>query len=922
MFERFRRARDFREEVEAHLLLEADRLRGEGLSDGEAIHAARRLFGNPTRAQERFYESRSWSVFNALLQDSRFGLRVMAKNLGTTALATLTLALAMGVNTAIFSLLNAALWRSLPGPDPGQLLILTNPNASMILGGILSGERYLLTWWEFCQLRDRAKTLSGLFASEVTLENWTVQVANTASEQIQGRLVSESYFSVFGVQPTAGRFFTQQDATGVGKDPYAVISYDYWQNRFGGKASIVGMPIRFAATTLIIIGVAPQNFRGETVGQAPAIWIPLLMQPLVKPGFDGLQDTLGQSQNKLMWLHVFARRKPGVTTAQVQSEVSVLFRNILRAGYPPSMRKQAQQEYLVVKPVGSGAFHGREEFARQWAMLSALAGLVLLVACANVANLLFARSSARTREIEIRFSIGAARSRLVRQLFTEGLLLALLGGTAGLLVSELVLRFLLQVVAAANDGFTMRAVIDARVLAFSVLSTLLASLLFGLAPGVSLTRSAASKHLRETGAVSRTSRANVNFACALVVFQVALSLLLATGAGLFVRTVWNLQSVELGYPRDRLLLLQVDSWSAGYRGKRATRLFRDLADRISALPGIKAVTYSDRGLFNPSEGAAPVEVPGFTSQKEEDRGAIVDGVGPLYFSTIGIPLLRGREIDVQDINRSAQVCVINEAFAKRFFGNQDPIGRQITTVASTEEGEDVKRSLEVIGVASDARVHSIRGVIDPKFYAAGGGSWFEVRTSGQPDRLLNSVRRAIVATDPSLTVQAAKTLNQTLAAQNSQPRLIAELATGFGALALFLAAAGIYGLMAYNVARRKSEIGIRVALGADRKQVTGMILKESGLLIAGGLLAGLLLTAALARLLASQLYGISSTGPRWSMARYEQVENAAQLYGLSAMDPVTIALGMATLCVIGLLAAYLPAARAARIDPVRALRNQ
>ncbi len=380
-------------------------------------------------------------MLSALMQDVRFGLRILAKNAGTTVLTVLTLGLALGVNTAIFSVLDGALLESLPVKNPSRLVMLTNPNASMVLGGVVPGERYLLTFPEFAQLRDRTKTFSGLCASQVTLERWTVRIAGSA-EEVRGRIVSENYFSVFGVEPALGRFFTQKDATGVGKDPYAVISYDFWQKRFNGSAAALGTPIRLHGTTVVIIGVAAKGFRGETVGEEPGVWLPLLMQPLVLPGFDGLRDTIGQSQNKMMWLHVFGRLKPGVTIAQAQAEVSVLFRGILEAGYPAAMQAEARKEYIVVKPMGPGVFHGRKEFAEQWMLLLGLAGLVLLVACVNVATLLLARAAARTREVAIRLSIGAARTRLMRQFFTESLLLAVLGGIAGLLVSEAAIRAL------------------------------------------------------------------------------------------------------------------------------------------------------------------------------------------------------------------------------------------------------------------------------------------------------------------------------------------------------------------------------------------------------------------------------------------------------------------------------------------------
>ena len=926
MFWRRRSRGDFSNEIETHILLEADRWREQGLSEAEALAAARRAFGNASRARERFWESRYQAIWGMLWQDVRFGLRVLTKNPGSTTVMVLMLAAVLGINAAIFGVLNAALLRSLPVHNPEELVMLTDPNASMVLGGMLTGERSLLTYAEFVQLRDRTTTLSGLCASQLTLERWPIRIGGSTREQVRGRLVSENYFSTFGVQPAIGRFFTQKDAAGVGKDPYAVISFDYWQQRFGGDTTVLGTPIHVNRATVLIIGVAAKGFRGETVGQEPSVWLPMLMQPLVMPSFDGLHDTIGQSQNKLMWLHVFGRRKAGVAVARVQAEMNLLFREILEAGYPATMeakaRREALHQYIVVKPVRTGAFHGRKEFSEQWTLLSALVGLVLLVACTNVANLLLARAAGRSREVAIRLSIGAGRRRLVRQFLTESLLLAVLSGGAGMFVAAVASRVLLRILSDASDGFTIPAGIDLHVLGFSACATLLAGMLFGLAPAWRAARSELNETLKETGRGAVGSRKRATLAKALVAAQVALSLLLAIGAGLFLRTLWNLQSVALGYPRENLLLVEVDSSNAGYQGARIANLQHELATRIREIPGVRAVSYSDRGLFSGFEGAFPVKVEGFTAQREEDTGSTGDFVSAGYFSTIGIPILLGREFGPRDMTSPPRVCVINEAFAKRFFAGRNPVGRHVTSVLSDENGKSLERRLEVIGVAQDARVQSMRGTIDPKFYVAGGGSWFEVRTTGDPHRVLTAARKAILARDGTLIIQSARTLSQTIEMENAQPRLIARLATIFGVLALVLAATGVYGLLSYSVARRTNEIGISMALGASSSRMIGMVLKETALMTISGVFAGIAATAAGARLISTQLYGVNQIGPRWSMARYEQVDNAAQLYGLSAMDPLTIGVVAGVLCGLALLAAYIPAARAARVDPVSALRHE
>ena len=851
-------------------------------------------------------------------QDIRFALRMLAKNWSSTAIAVSILAVAIGANTAIFGVMNAALLKPLPVRHPNELIMLTDPNASMILGGMLSGERSLLGYEEFTRLRDRSKTLSGVCASGLTLDRWAVRIRGGSQEQARGRLVSENYFSVFGVNPTIGRLFQPSDATAAGQDPYAVISYDYWRRRFDKNPSVLGTTIRIHNTTLVIIGVAGRGFRGETVGQDPDLWLPLLMQPLVMPGADRLHDFMDSSQDKLMWLHVFGRRKPGVTMAEVEAEMNVLFRQILEADYSTSMtplaRMAALNQNVRVRAVRSGAFHGGEEFSQQWAILSALAGLVLSIACANIANLLLARAAARTREVAIRLSMGARNARMIRQFLVESLLLAALGGIAGLLVAAVACRVLPVVLAHGNGDFELAPEIDPRVLVLTAGTVLLVGILFGLAPAFRTTSGAIQESLKESGRAVIGSRQRSRFANALVITQVALSFLLVFGAGLFLQTLRNLQTVSLGYPRENLLLVDLDNSGAG---QQPVNLDHELTTRIHAIPGVRGVTYSDRPLLNGFDGSFPISVEGFTSMREEDRGSTGSFVGPEYFSTIGIPILTGRAIGPQDGATAPHVCVINEAFAKHFFSGRNPIGKYVTITSVPTE---------IVGIAQDARVNSLRGAIEPKFYAAAdqntGAFSFEIRTMGDPNRLVNLARRSFLGTDENLSIVDVQTLDQKIDAENSQPKLIADISAIFGVIALFLAASGIYAVLSYNVARRINEFGIRMALGAERSRITGMILKETGLMIVAGLIAGVSAAAAAARVLAAQLYGVNASGPRWSLANYEHVDSATQLYGISAMDLPTLSVTICILVASAFIAAYIPAARAAQVDPGSALRQE
>jgi len=587
---------------------------------------------------------------------------------------------------------------------------------------------------------------------------------------------------------------------------------------------------------------------------------------------------------------------------------------------PAQNRKRSLDQRISVGCIRNGAFHGRAEFSEEWLILAGLAGLVLVVACANVANLLLARASSRDHEVAVRLSIGAGRARLIRQFLVESLLLAALGGIGGTAVAILASRSLLLLLSAAPDGLEFSVLLDTRVLAFTASVTLLTGMAFGLFPALCATRTTVSEVLKEAGRGNTTGRQGIAFARVLVAAQVAISFLLVIGAGLFLRTLRNLQSVALGYPTQNLLLVEVDTSGAGSQGA-TVKLFQQMAEGIQRIPGVSSVTWSDRGLFTGFDGAFAIEVDGFRSRNEGDRGSTGDSIGPGYFSTIGIPLQSGREIGPQDTAHSRPVCVINEAFARHFFAGRNPIGSHISYAAN-----DNTRQLEVVGVAQDARVNSLRGKIEPKFYAAakqsGGGSWLEIRTAADPTHLLNEVRRTILGLNRDLDVRTERTLAETLATQTAQPRVIARLSSIFGMLALVLAATGIYGVLSYHVARRTNEIGIRMALGAGKTRIVGTLLEETGLMVAAGIAVGLAMAATAAQLMAGQLYGSGVSGPRWSLARYQHVDNATQLFGVTVMDPLTVVSAGMLLGFIALLSAYIPVRHAADVDPANALRHE
>ncbi|MCU1332562.1 MAG: hypothetical protein JWM08_1554 [Candidatus Angelobacter sp.] len=839
-----------------------------------------------------------------LLKDLRYAVRQFSRNPVFTGVAVASLAVGIGANTAIFSVMNAALLKTLPVRDPQGLVMLTDPNQSGVSSGMSSGERGMLTYAEFAQLRDHATTLDGLCAAQSQMARTQVRIAGGQQEDARTRLVSEEYFSVLGIDPAIGRFFNRADAKSPGEDPYAVISYEYWQKRFGGNVSVLGTPIKMLGATLTVIGVAAPGFTGESVADKPDFWMPMMMQPLVMPGRDWLHEDLSKSIEKVMWLNAFGRLKPGVTQARAQTEIDVLFRGIIENGYPSTLdaetRKQALDQRIKLHDARTGTFGGRDDFAQQLRVLLWASVVVLLIACINVANLLLARATARTKEVGVRLSIGASRLRLVRQFLTESLMLSFLGGLAGLLLAWVASRGLVLLLSERREDFALAPRLDWHVLGFTIGVTLLTGILFGLAPALRGTRVNLNDTLRDSGRTT-ASGSKLNLAKGLVIVQVALSLLLVAGAGLFLRTLWNLQSVNLGYQKEHLLLVSADGVSAGYKDARLSFLWRDLTGRLRTLPGVQGASYSINGLFSGSESADEVDVEGFTPSKDKEKISRFDMVGPQYFSTVGIPLLLGRELGEQDNAKSPHVCVINEAFARLFFNGRNPIGRHVTEKFGTK-----KNVMEIVGVAKNARDHGLRGDVPPRFYIPadqgmdGPNEWaiFEIRTAGDPEQMIASVRKTILSVNEDLPVEGARAVVASVDRTNAQPRMVARLCSIFGIMALLLAATGLYGVLSYGVARRTNEIGIRMALGAGKGRVIQMILRETGIMIVLGVVAGVIFTAIGVQLIKSKLFG------------------------LGALDPVTVLSAVGILTVVALIAGYVPAARAARVNPTQALRHE
>jgi predicted permease len=831
---------------------------------------------------------------HVIFQDVRYALRTMAARPGFATVAIFSLALGVGANTALYSLWHGVLNASLPVREPERLVMLTNPDSAGVGVGSFGGDRPLLSYAEFEQLRDRAGGFESLMASESGLDRRQIRIGSGDWETVRTRMVSGGYFETLGVAPVLGRAFTPADDRAPA--PYAVLSYPYWQRRFDGRHDVLGRSLTIRHAKLTIIGVAPPGFFGETSGQQPDLWAPLSMQPGILPGRDWLHDT---GQEKVMWLHVFGRLRPGVTPAQVEAGANAVFKAGLEAFYGSVLSAEGRREFLDqrlrVRPAAAGASTVRRRFSAPLQVLLGAVGVLLLIACANLANLLLARGAARRSEIALRISLGASRGRLVRQLITESLTLAAAGGLAGLAAAYLFHRALAGTIASADERFTMSFRLEPRVLAFSFLVTLSAAAIFALLPAWQTANAGSILH-----AQGRSLAGRLRWGRLLVAGQLALSLPLVAGAALLVRTLQNLQQTDLGYPRERLFVVYIDAQTAGYDAPRRQPLFRRILEDLRRLPGVRAATYSDNGVFSGRTSGDNIEVEGYTPRSVADRDAGWDQVAPDYFSTLGLPIRLGRAIDETDLAGSPRVCVINESFARRFFAGRNPLGMHITTVYG-----DTRETCQIAGVAKDARTQSLRREIGPLFYVPVtqprgemDGAVFILRTAGQPEAVLGGVRQAIRRIDPTLPVVDARTVEQSIGEATTQDRITANLAAVFGLVALALAAIGLFGVLSYGVARRQTEIGVRIALGALPRQVVGMILRETSVLILAGFALGAALAFAAARLIASQLYGVAPT------------------------DPLALSLAAALLVSVALAAAWLPARRAARLDPIAALRRE
>ena len=836
---------------------------------------------------------------HVILHDLRLSFRGMAARPGFAFIAILSLALGIGANAAIFGLWNGVLYAPLPGVvDPGRLVILTRPSATGVWRGQWNpqtdGARTWVTYAEFEAIRDNVTSFAGVMASQSSLNTWQARIDGGSPEDLRGRLVSGGFFEVLGVRPAIGRLFTR--TMDDSQTPHAVVSHSYWQRRFGGQPTVLGKTIVVRDTAITIVGVAPASFIGETSGQSPDIWFPIRLQPRVLSGGDWLTE---RPPDKVMWLHLFGRLQAGASEAQAETQTNAVFQAFLKSTDRRTRGTVSNSpvERLELRAAARGASPTRGQFSSSLTMLLASSGILLLIACANLANLLLARSAARQGEIAVRVSLGASRGRIVRQLATEGMAIAVLGGVAALFVAFALHGLLVGMLQASEPVFAMSFAFDGRLIAFTFGTTVLAAMLVGLVPAWQMSRSDPASYLKEHSRGTIGSSRELRSARALVGVQIALSLPLLVAAGLLAQTVYNLQHPEFGFEPNGLQLARVELGDLTLDVSRRDRILRELRSRFQRIPGVEAVTFSQVGLYTGSFSTAPIEVEG--SAAEQLAESELDRLGTDYFTTLRVPLRLGRDITDADRADSRLVCVINEAFARKYFEGRHPIGLHVTTV----EG-DQRRAYEVVGVAGDARTRSPRDEAEPRFFvpaeqrpSSGTNRTFVIRASSASPTVAASVREAASEVDAALSVSEIASIEQQMAPLTAEERGIARLAMVFGITALALAAFGLYGVLSYGVSRRSDEIAIRLALGAKVGGVVWMILRESLWLVLGGIAVGGVLAFYAPRIIASRLYGIAPE------------------------DPLTLVLATLALLLVALGSAYWPARRASRVDPMVALHQ-
>ena len=834
-----------------------------------------------------------------LFQDIRYGFRMLAKGPAFTAIAVVTLALGIGANTAIFTFVNALLLKYLPVKSPEQLVIVGDPTR---VNDRQNGtpETNYFSYPLYRELRDNNNVFTGLLAAGTQhyIQADARAIGGASDEVISGRLVSGNYFSVLGVDAAAGRLLTTSDDTGENANPVMVLTYGYWQRQFALSPAVIGKEIRLNGYPFTVVGVTQPSFRSDVVGDQIDAFVPISMQQEIIRGTKLLQNPNSS------WLSVIGRLKPGITVEQAKANLSVVLQQALKGNYGASIteqdRKDIAEEGIKVAPGAVGLSEFRGDYETPLLLLMGIVGLVLLIACVNVANLLLARATARSKEIAVRLALGAARGRLLRQLLTESILLALCGGACGALLSIWGVRLLVKVF--GSDAASLPMSPDLRVLAFTSAACLATGILFGIVPSLRSLKVQVSPTLKGSSGPPQEPRSRLGWGKGLVAGQVALSLLVLFAASLLMRSLQKLLTQDLGYDSGHIVVASVSPSAVGYEGERFRQLATELDERLSRIPGVRGVTYSRNGILSGSETNNLLIVPGFTSDQRQGRDANEDEVGPHYFDVTGIPILLGRAIGPQDTLSTTRIAVINQAMMKHFFHGENPLGRQFEIDDPKEKG----KPFTVIGVSKDTKDHGyfLRDAVPPRFYFAFQQDAnplrliYELSTQGDPRSVLTGVRKVVKQAAPDLPLTSLHTVRQNLEQNLDSHIVLARLSSFFGGLALLLACVGLYGIMSYTVANRTREIGVRIALGAGRSDVLELVLREGMWLVGIGLAIGIPVSLASGRVLHSFLFDMRST------------------------DLISLLMVIALLSLVAVAAALVPARRATKVDPVVALRYE
>jgi predicted permease len=884
------REQDLDREVRSHLDLEAEEQQESGLSPQEARYAALRAFGNSTFIKEVTREMWGWRSLERFRQDLQYALRTMRRSPGVTAVAVLSLALGIGANTAIFSLIDTVMLKTLPVENPEQLVLLGDGVSSGSMDDEPFGKWGMFSHPVYKELESRNQVFSGMLAFVSYSDRMFASMDRGEPELVTPKLVSGNYFSVLGVPALIGRTFGPDDDR-PGAHPVAVLSYSYWNRRFARDPAVVGrtLVIRKTAQTGVMVqiaGVAPRGFFGEKAGASPEFWIPLSMEAEV--------DSRGAWLNNRYQsgLQMLGRLKPGVSEQQARGNIDTLFRQILveYAGTQLSekRRRSIERTYVDMGPASRGISSLRTRYSEPLKFLLALTGAVLLIACANIANLLLARATARQKEMAVRVAVGASRGRLLRQMLTESVVLASAGGVLGALFGWWASDALMRLVSGTSTP-ALQPGLNLRMLFFTGLVSLTTGLLFGLAPALRATRTDLQYALKEaTGTAG--GRQKLRLGRLLVVAQIAMTLLLVVSAGAFVRSLQNLRASDVGFERQRVLMFEIDPGQTGYNGAQLTHLYDSVLERINALPGVQSASLS-RVAYSRGIWGAAIRISG------DEQGHVVRGnfISPRYFETMGIPLLAGRAFGPQDNLTAPKAAIVNETLVRKLFSGKLPLGERFRLWGGAEAS--------IIGVVKDFKYNHIRENVPPLVflpYAQFPGKLpqLAVRTSADGAAVAAQVRQAIKETASSLPVVTVTKLSELVDRTLTTEQLVAQLAAFFGLLAILLACIGIYGILSYAVAGRTNEIGIRMALGARPQQVRWIVLRDMLRLVALGAVIGIAAAVAGERLVNNMLFGLKGT------------------------DPMTVVCACLLLLAVAMLAAYLPARRASRVDPLVALRYE